>query len=595
MTDIKMRVADGGAVRAIMEGESRRLEILAIPYGGPDRRDRYNQWFDAQTDIMAEVGDRRPAIFLHGFSPRLRKMERPAVLGAARITRRDERGVWMETELGEDPLSERVWLAALAGKAGASSDSVDHLVRPQPIDGKYPPGAVRVWPLAGISIFDKSPSFKQVSDDAVVLPLRAIFDELALDLPEAFEAGEAEGATEGQGKLPIRSLGGFTMDPEMQKAIDAAAVKALADQQAAAAAKEAEKAAMRTSILEELKAQPEARRAVFNVPKETKAGGAQPFRITKKDEELGITLEDKKETHEFYWNLRHGLDGTGKRPAMRVATALEETEADEGLPMVPQDALNRIWEKRDNVSIARMAGITVLPTERLIFNIPREVTPMTAMAAIAENAAYVINAVEFGLLAVTVQKRGTMLSATEELLEDQVLFQSWIERGVGRAIGLGENIDLYAAVDDKAGVQTTAGAPTDLQILTGYFALGQAYRDGSVIIANDTTWAYLRSLLIATPRAYGDFNFVSGEFETFMGKRIFADLNWPTLAAAGANVEYMSFINCTEALALVERRGLKMLVDPYTLAGTGEIKYYPSVRYAIAMVNTDAVSNLSDT
>jgi len=590
-----MRFADAGAVRAMMEGEKRVLEVLAVPFGGPNRRDRLDQWFSARTDIMLSVGERRPVLYMHGYSPQKRKMDKPPILGMATMTATDERGHWMRLELNDGELATRSWEAAKAGNGRASTGSIEHLVRPQPVNGRYPPGEVEVWPVAELSIFDAGANRVPVSDDAVVLPLRAIFDELALDLPEAFEAGEAEGATEGQGKLPIRSLGGFTMDPEMQKAIDAAAVKALADQQAAAAAKEAEKAAMRTSILEELKAQPEARRAVFNVPKETKAGGAQPFRITKKDEELGITLEDKKETHEFYWNLRHGLDGTGKRPAMRVATALEETEADEALPMVPQDALNRIWEKRDNVSIARMAGITVLPTERLIFNIPREVTPMTAMAAIAENAAYVINAVEFGLLAVTVQKRGTMLSATEEVLEDQVLFQSWIERAVGRAIGLGENIDLYAAVDDKAGVQTTAGAPTDLQILTGYFALGQAYRDGSVIIANDTTWAYLRSLLIATPRAYGDFNFVSGEFETFMGKRIFADLNWPTLAAAGANVEYMSFINCTEALALVERRGLKMLVDPYTLAGTGEIKYYPSVRYAIAMVNTDAVSNLSDT
>ena len=382
----------------------------------------------------------------------------------------------------------------------------------------------------------------------------------------------------------------------MATEIEQAVAKALADLKAADEKAAADRAAMRASIVEELKAAPpEARRAVFNMPKETKAGAPEAFRITAKDVELGITLEDKKATHEYYWNLRHGLDGTGGRPAYRVATALEETEADEGLPMVPQDSLNRIWEKRDNVSIARAAGITVYPTERLIFNIPREITPFTAMAAIAENAAYVINPIAFDLLAVTVVKRGTMVSATEELLEDQNLFQSYIERGVGRAIGLGENIDLYAACDDKAGVQTAAGAPTDLQLVTGYYALSQPYRQGAVVITNDATLAYMRSLLIATPRAYGAFPDLGGEIETWMGKRVFADLNWPTLAAAGANVEYLSFVNMTEALALVERRGLKMLVDPYTLAGTGEIKYYPSVRYAIALVNADAISNLSDT
>ena len=588
----QMRFADGGAVRAVLDGERRKLEVLAIPYGSPTRLDRLKQWFSKRSQVMLAIGDKRPTLYMHGFSPQKRMMANPPILGVAEVVRQDEQGWWMTTELDNSELSTRTWEAAKRGEARASTGSVNYLERHDTITGE-----VQVWPVAELSVFDAGDNRVPVSDDAIVLPMRAIFDKLDLPFPEAFEAGEvADDPQEAERKQPSRSAFAVRslMDPEIQAAIDAALTKRDAD----AAAKEAEKVAMRASILEELKKDPAAHRAMFNVPKETKAGGPAAFRITKKDEDLGITVEDKKEAHEFYWNLRKGRLGNGQVPdrdAIRVATALEETEADEGLPMVPQDALNRIWEKRDLVSIARQAGITVLQTTRLIFNIPREVTPMTAMAAIAENAAYVINAVAFGLLAVTVAKRGTMLSATEELLEDQNLFQSWLEPAVGRAIGLGENIDMYAAVDDKAGVQTTAGAPTDAELLAGYFALPQQYRNGAVVIANDTTFAYMRALLIATPRAYGSFPDVAGEFETWMGKRIFADSNWPTLAAAAANIEYLSIINCAEALALVERRGVKILVDPFTLAGTGEIKYYPSVRYAIAAVNTDAISNLSDT
>src|SRR3990172_1816509 len=544
----QMRFKEAGAVGEVVDGEQRKLEVLAIPYGSPTRMDRLKQWFPPRTKLMIDVGDRRPVLYMHGFSPQKRTMKDPAVIGTATVSRQDERGLWMVAELFDyqSPLATRAWDAAKRGEAGASTGSVLHLMRPEwGLSGPPPNTEVEGWPIAELSIFDVGPNRVPISDDAVVLPLRMVYDDLEIDFPEAFEAGEAKG---GDGELqakPIRAAfeqqGVATMTVEIDQAVAAALAKRDAD---ATAQAEHDKKVAEASVEAYKKDHPErpASRALFNVPKETKAGAPGAFRITKKDEDLGITLEDKKETHEFYWNLRKGRLGNGQIPdrdAIRVATALEETEADEGLPMVPQDALTRIWEKRDLVSIARQAGITVLQTARLIFNIPREVTPMTAMAAIAENAAYVINPVAFGLLAVTVAKRGTMVSATEELLEDQNLFQGWIERAVGRAIGLGENIDLYAACDDKVGVQTTTGAPTDAELLAGYFALPQQYRNGAVVIGNDTTFAYMRALLIATPRAYGSFPDVGGEFETWMGKRIFADSNWPTLAAAGANVEYL--------------------------------------------------------
>ena len=197
---------------------------------------------------------------------------------------------------------------------------------------------------------------------------------------------------------------------------------------------------------------------------------------------------------------------------------------------------------------------------------------MTAMAKIAEEGAYVANEVAFNLNPVTIQKRGSKLAATEELLEDQTLFQNWITGAVGRSWGLGENIDLHAALITKAGVAIgLKDAPTDATML------------------------YMRALLITSPRAYGDFPaFGGGEYETFMGKKFFTDANWPTLAVAVATDEFMGLANLNEACSLVERRGVQILVDPYTDAGTGVTNYYPSIRYAINAQNTDAISNLTD-
>jgi len=581
MKSIGLRWTPGGAVRAMKKGNKMALEVLAAPFGSPERRDRLDQYLTANTDFMIEVGDRRPTMYLHGYSPRRRAMDKPPVLGVAEVSKVDEMGVWMYTELDDSPLSKRTWEAAKRGEARASTGSIAHLVRPRGDE----PGEVTCWPIAELSVWDGNEDRVPVSDDAIVIPLRALFDDLQLDFDERFEAGEAMDLISSRSKMMDLNDLEVEMTPEeLQAAIDAGVATALlAVEKKKESAIEAEKA-MRAKIEKELKADPKYR-ATFNTQKEIKDG----LFVTPEQEARGRTIEDLKETHEYIWNLRHAIGG------MR-AIPLEETEAAEGLPFVPQDALDEIWLKRDAFSIARLAGIRVLQTDRLIFNVPREATPMTAMAVIAEAAAYVANEVAFNLNPVTVVKRGSLLSATEELLEDQSLFQAWILPAVGRAWGLGENIDLHAALITKAGVAIALkDAPTDAEIMGAYFALPQVYRKGACWFSADATMLYMRALLIATPRAYGDFPaFGGGEYETFMGKKFFTDANWKTLAVAVATDEFLGFANLNEALSLVERRGVKILVDPFTDAGTGVTNYYPSVRYAITAQNPDAISNLTD-
>lgn len=582
--DILVGKMDSGAVRAFEFDGKRKLEVLAAPFGSESRKDRLGQWLSERTDFMVSLGDRRPVLYLHGYSPRKRAVAKPSALSVATVTKIDSLGLWMETELDDSEPSTRVWEAALEDRARASTGSVNYLVRPpNRKDGSPTPGEVTVWPIAELTLFDAGEGRIPVSDDAVVLPLRSLFDQCKIELPQSFEAGEDKDA--GGSRRNFNQEGGeSTMTPEELKAIKEAVAAALAAEQATLLKAGEAEDAMRAKILLELKEDPKYR-ATFNIQKETKDG----LTLTPLQIEKGRTIEDIKETHEYIWNLRHAVGG------MR-AIPLEETEAAEGLPFVPQDALDEIWLKRDAFSIARQAGIRALTTDRLIFNVPREATPMTAMAVIAEEGAYVANEVAFNLNPVTVAKRGSLLSATEELLEDQSLFQAWILPAVGRAWGLGENIDLHAALITKAGVAlATKDAPTDAEIMGCYFALPQAYRNSACWFSADATMLYMRALLIATPRAYGDFPaFGGGEYETFMGKRFFTDANWKTLAVAVADDEFMGFANLSEACALVERRGVKILVDPYTDSKTGVTNYLPSVRYAISVQNTDAISNLTD-
>ena len=580
----QMRFKDAGAVRALLDGEKRRLEVLAIPYGSPARRDRLGQWFSARTDLMIQLGDRRPTLYMHGFSPQKRMMAHPPVLGVAEVSRIDQDGVWMTTELDDSELSTRSWEAAKAGKARASTGSVNYLERHSVITGE-----VELWPIAELSVFDSGPNRVPVSDDAVVLPLRMLYNDLEIDFPEAFEAGEAKGGGGELQEQPIRSAFAQQGVAEMTTEIDQAVAAALAKRDADAAAQ----AAHDKEVVEAYKKEnpPEqARRAVFNVPKVTAGAG----RLDQKDKEKGFTVEDAKEMHEQVYALR--MAGLSKNPgAFRV---LEESEAAEGGPMIAAMLLDRIWAKRGVYSIVRKSGMPILTSDTLTFNIPTETTAMAIAPTIAEEGAYVANEPAFTTTAVTLLKKGSMVTVTEELLEDQSLFQSYFANAAGRALGLAENIVLFDAINTIDGVEIgVAGAPTVAEFDAKYFSLAQQYRDGAVWITNDVTIGYIRGLLVATPRAYGSYpDLVPGELETFQGKPIYANSNWPTLAAAGDDALFMSFINLGEAIAWVDHSsGLKIFVDPYGDSANGRVRYFPRARFAAAVVNSDAMVGMDDT
>lgn len=549
---MKMRFADCGSVRAVMEGERRILEVLAIPYGGPDRPDRLGQWFTPQTEIMLKVGDHRPVLYMHGRSPQGRMMSKPPVLGDAEFIREDAAGKWMRVEIDQTDLSTRSWQAAIEGRAAASTGAIGYLVQPEYDEkaGKYPPGPVEMWAVGELSVFDRGDHRIPVSDDAVVLPIRAIFNERGLHFPEAFEADEAEEAEEAAEPIIDHVEGDEPMTEKVE-------VTPVADPAA-------EREALKASIIAELKGDPKYR-AVFNVAKETVGTRGLPA--------------EKQESHEWFWQMRHGIG-----PSMRV---LEETEAAEGLPMVPQDALNAIISQRNETSLASRAGLTRYTTDKLIWNLPRENTAMTALAAIAEEGAYVANEPAFALAPYTVVKYGSMLTATEELLEDQALFQAWLPSAIGRAWALAENAALYTAADvagnGTVGVAVESDTLTLAEFNEFFWTMTTPYRDNCVLVMHTATMSVLYALQLAaaTPYAFGgypDQERTPLGIPSINGLPVHLCNNWLAYNLAADLQCVLSMIN-REFAGIIERRGMKLFVDPYGDSVNGRIRYFPSVRF----------------
>lgn len=629
MPDTEMRFRTAGAVKALTE---RRLEVLACPYGGPDDRDKLGEYFSARTEFMLEEGDRRPTLYFHGFAPNKKMTALPAPIGVATTTRRDEAGVWMEVELKATPMADRIWEAAKAGNCRASTGAVNYLCRSDRS------GEVRVWPIGELSLLDEGLDRHPVNDKAVALPLRATFDAIDLKFPEAFgeDATEQRGDT-GAIRTSENTLGVTTMPTEIELAVKAAldardaeakaaatrdadakvkatlaaekpapevkpiavgeeqvqvAVKAILDARAAAeAAKKAERDAIKAELLAEMKNEPSKYRA--SVLRET--GG---LILTPDEAKRGLTLEDKKEIHEFFWKLRKmpHLLGNGVIAENRSGNAmrvLEETEAAEGLPLVPQDALNQIISMRDEVSLVAKIGITRYSTDRLIFNLPRETTAMGALAAIAEEGAYVANEPAFTLTAVTVAKYGSMITATEELLEDQNLFQTWFTAACSRSWGLAENTALFTFLKAGGTSAVHSATFTDPELMTFFFNMLDPWRDNMHFIAENATVAAMRALLVATPRAYGEFpSFGGGAFPTWMGAQVHMNSNWETIG--GGDTTLTATLLNPAAVGWVERRGLVIKVDPYGDALNGRVRYFPSARFAGAITQTLGVQHYTD-
>jgi len=536
----KLNLREGGSIRTFSEDGKRVLEVLAAPYGSPIKLDRLKQYFSPNTDFMTEIGRQVPLLYGHGYSPLGRTMDKPKSIGTATVSKIDEKGVWMKAELDDSQLSDLVWESALDGSARASTGSMNYLERHNKTTGE-----VLTWALSELSLFKLGDKMVPVSDDAVVLmPVRALFTERNIDYP--FEGGEHK---EDEA---IRQTKTNKKDNIMNE-IEQAVADALEAREIALASKEAEKVAMRAQIEADMKGD-EKYLATFNI------GGKESKRQLDADSE---------ESENFYWNMTHPLQ------APRAVRVLEETQALEGGPLIPLPVYNKIVGLKDEYSLISKMGITKMYTDSLTLRIPRENSGMGVFAAIDEEGPYIENEPAFETVTATMVKRGSMISITEEMLEDTSIFEPYFIKLVARKWALTENLELYTklAATDTEGAST--GSFTAAEIDAYMFSMTEPWAENAQILMNQEQMGLLRALTSASTRDFGDFPAFSGrEFNTLYGKKVWLNSNFPVTGDTGM---VMTMVD-PDAIAYVERRGLNIKVDPYGDALNGRVRYFPSYR-----------------
>ncbi|MCP4263655.1 MAG: hypothetical protein GY774_40030 [Planctomycetes bacterium] len=168
------------------------LEVLAIPFGD---RDSDGQWFDDRTDIMGEAFSTPLAIYQHGIKQGAEALDdKPIVIGHTKPGSLQMKvdGWHIRLVLNKAlKVAKDIMKAAKDGLVAVSSDSIAHLARLD-IGGKLiqyeknRPGRIAVWPLAGVSLWERGGGNALPASNATyALPaMKAIYRDAEMQFPE---------------------------------------------------------------------------------------------------------------------------------------------------------------------------------------------------------------------------------------------------------------------------------------------------------------------------------------------------------------------------------------------------------------------------
>lgn len=463
------------------EGDEWLLDVLGVPFGSPTSVDSDKQYFDQSTKFYLDKFPSPPAVYYHGFTPDKRPASEPVFLGSTLNHRVAKEGVWFRVELDQEvDESKRVWEAAKAGNARASSGSIAHLARVTKA------GHIRVWPVAELSLFDTAKGRQPANQYAVVLPaIKSLYSTVGLPLEIA--AVEFELASEGDeqsdaavsGGQPATatksSTGDLTVDEKELQAIVAASVAAaLKQKEDEAAAERKRQEDIQSTVAAALKSQADVL-AVEHAKQLAEAtagrrlpGGAGEAPVTLKFGDLvkydDVPLADLTVLAGILGAVKSASKGPGPSEGLLKAMAIRIQDSDEGktgfgfaksamkaegMP-VKSDELNRstlanygdewisvayssqLWDKiRINTPIVGKLPTVVVPQGAESVVIPLQGTSPTfyTVAQTTDQAAnpgrvtpkQVTSKMGTGQTTLTVNKLGAAVNYTGELEEDSLI------------------------------------------------------------------------------------------------------------------------------------------------------------------------------
>ena len=276
-----------------------------------------------------------------------------------------------------------------------------------------------------------------------------------------------------------------------------------------------------------------------------------------------------------------------------VKAAMQEATGSEGGYIVPDDFYAQIVAKRDEASIARMAGARVIPTSLKVVNVPIENTASTWSITAEEGA---VNEAEPTLnqVAITVYNHTNLIKISNELLADQAAdLDSFLTSHLGKTLAKQENKEFLVGTGtgDPQGVYVggTAGLTLDFQTSVGageipelMYKLKAEYFDGAVWSMQNATLGYVLGLT-------GDaFQFIptpaGGLQPSLMFKPVYPSSQ---NAAMTSGLKSMVFGNWFY-YGIAQNSGLMIQRNPWLYMGTSQTGFFSNARFGGRVLQAEA-------
>ena len=540
-------------VKKYDELDPREYLVLGVPFGGPyNGKDSDGQTFTKNTDLWLKDGQEIPVTYYHGFGPDSPEtwQETPAVIGVAKFDHTDERGHWFNARMDSaEPLAQRI-TSTKADRVRASSGAIGHLVR---LDGDE----ISTWPLGELALFDTNEWRKPANDYAV-------FNAKGEGITEVKAEAETQAVTVDESPEQIKTE--LTQESEiMEEEIEKKEIEK----------KEIDIDALVKRFEDRMEARLEklVNAPPINAPAVIKA------------ENFG----DPDPNRAFMHYLRTGEKVKGLKAAMG------ENTAGVGGYLVPEDSFAGIIEKRNELSIPRRAGATILQTSRDVLNIPVEATSQTYFAQSAHDMA-AVNEDEptIGNAAATIYPFTKLVKVGEDLLEDsEANLNQFLANSFGRWMAMTENRNALIGTGTNAPQGVTVGGTAALtfddtnsiaaaEIPELYHKLAGQYRDNAVWAMNDDTLGMLRGLTSSNVFTFGAHEINE---ESVMGKRAFTSTYMPKYTTT----KHKAIVFGDWSLyALVERKGLVIRRLNELYAGNRQVGLLATFRHGGVVMQSEA-------
>jgi len=295
-------------------------------------------------------------------------------------------------------------------------------------------------------------------------------------------------------------------------------------------------------------------------------------------------------------SFRHYLL-SGDQVAYRAA--MQGQTDDEGGYAVPDDFYARIVAKRDEKSVVRQAGATVIPTSLDRILVPTEGTSATAFVRTAEEGSVDENEPTLGQVIITVHRNTKLVKVSVELLADNKGgLDGFLADVFARAEAKWEN-DMFltgSGTNQPQGAVTASGAGltaagtnalTAANMITLVHSLGSFYADGSWLFMRNATIGALRALT-GNPFAFAVTPQGNAGGRELLGYPVGITDQMDALTTGLKPVLFGNF----EFYAIAERQGMfvQRLVELY--AGTGQVGLLASFRRGGAALQADAFKHV---